>query len=43
MKWIEENGYEIVDFARESYIDGCWNKSSEADWLTEIQVPVKKK
>lgn len=43
MKWIEENGYEIVGLSRESYIDGCWNKQSEADWLTEIQVPVKKK
>lgn len=43
MKWIEENGYEIMDDIRERYIDGIWNKEDEKDWLTEIQVPVKKK
>ena len=43
MKWIEENNYEMVDFPRERYIDGIWNKESWEDWLTEIQVPVKQK
>lgn len=43
IQWVEENGYKIVDHVRESYIDGIWNKKSEADWLTEIQVPVAKK
>jgi DNA-binding transcriptional MerR regulator len=43
MRWIEKNGYEMVDFPRESYIDGIWNKQSENEWLTEVQVPVKKK
>lgn len=43
MKWIEENGYQMVDSPRESYIDGIWNKESDQDWLTEIQVPVVKK
>ena len=42
MKWIEDNGYEMDGFARESYIDGIWNKDNVEDWLTEIQVPVKK-
>lgn len=42
-KWIEENGYKITDCPRESYIDGIWNKESENDWLTEIQIPVEKK
>ena len=42
-KWIEENGYELVDSPRESYIDGIWNKESEEDWLTEIQFPIRKK
>ena len=42
MKYIEENGYEIIDFPRERYIDGIWNKENVEDWLTEIQVPVKK-
>lgn len=43
MKYIEDNGYEITDFPRECYIDGIWNKANVEDWLTEIQVPVKKK
>jgi len=42
LKWVERNGYEIIDHPRESYIDGVWNKDSAADWLTEIQFPVKK-
>ena len=42
-KWIEENGYSAVDNPRESYIDGIWNKESESDWLTELQVPIEKK
>lgn len=42
MKWIEENGYELIDNPRESYIDGIWNKDSEEEWLTEIQFPVRK-
>lgn len=41
-KWIEQNGYTAIGFPRESYIDGIWNKDSEDDWLTEIQVPIKK-
>ena len=28
---------------RESYIDGIWNKDDESQWLSEIQVPVKRK
>ena len=28
---------------RESYIDGIWNREDEADWLTELQIPVVKK
>ena len=28
---------------RERYIDGIWNKSSEEEWLTEIQIPIRKK
>lgn len=41
MKYIEENDYEIADLPRECYIDGCWNKEKEEDYITEIQVPVK--
>lgn len=39
--WIEKNGYTVVGLPRESYIDGIWNKDSEGDWLTEIQVPIE--
>lgn len=42
-QWIEENGYRCCGPCRESYIDGIWNKELEADWLTEIQIPVAKK
>ncbi len=42
-KWIEENEYEVYDHPRESYIDGIWNKQKEEEWLTEIQIPIKKK
>ena len=42
-KWIDENGYVIADSPRENYIDGIWNKESETDWLTEVQMPVIKK
>lgn len=43
VKWIEENGFEIIDNPRESYIDGIWNKESEDEWLTEIQFPIRSK
>lgn len=43
LKYIEENGYEIVGNIRESYIDGIWNKDDESEWLSEIQIPVRKK
>jgi effector-binding domain-containing protein len=42
-QWIADQGYNVLDNPRESYIDGIWNKKSEAEWLTEVQVPVKKK
>ena len=42
-KWIEENGFCAADNPRESYIDGIWNKDDEADWLTELQIPVIRK
>ncbi len=40
--WIEENGYEVADHSRESYIDGIWNRENPDDWRTEIQIPVRK-
>ena len=38
--WVKENGYIVADSPRESYIDGIWNKDSEEDWLTELQIPI---
>ena len=43
LRYIDENGYEICGNIRESYIDGVWNKDSEDEWLSEIQIPVVKK
>ncbi len=43
IQWVEQNGYQIADNIRESYIDGIWNKDNVADWLTEIQVPIVQK
>ena len=40
--WIGENGYTIAGNPRESYIDGIWNKDSKEEWLTEVQVPIKR-
>ncbi|MBN2511159.1 MAG: MerR family transcriptional regulator [Spirochaetales bacterium] len=40
--WINDNSWEPADNPRECYIDGIWNKETPADWLTEVQVPVKK-
>ena len=42
LDYIEENGYEICGSIRESYIDGVWNKDNEEEWLSEIQIPVRK-
>lgn len=42
-RWIDQNGYYIADNPRESFIDGIWNKESEEEWLTEIQIPVMKR
>lgn len=43
IRYIEENGYEIIGRPRDSYIDGVWNKDDEKDWLTQIQIPVRKR
>lgn len=41
MKYAEQNGYTVTGRARECYIDGIWNKESEEEWLTEIQLPIE--
>ena len=42
VKWAAEHGFEVHGDARERYINGIWNCDDEADWLTEVQLPVKK-
>lgn len=42
-EWAARNGYELCGEPRESYIDGIWNRETEAEWMTEIQFPVVKK
>lgn len=32
---VETNGYQISDNVRECYIDGCWNKEKEDDYLND--------
>ncbi|MGN1094315.1 MAG: MerR family transcriptional regulator [Candidatus Neoclostridium sp.] len=39
--YIEKNSLKVVGLPRECYIDGCWNKDNENDYLTEIQFPVE--
>lgn len=41
--WIERNGWEADGPTRESAIDGVWNQDDPADWLTEVQVPVRRR
>jgi len=41
INYAKENGIENAGFPRECYIDGIWNKESEEDWLTEVQLPIK--
>lgn len=41
--WIEENGYEPCGPNREIYMEGEWSVKSPDDYVTEIQIPVRKK
>lgn len=41
MNYAKQNGYTVTGLARECYIDGIWNKESQEDWLTEIQLPIE--
>lgn len=41
-KWIEENGYTICESPRQLTIKGHWNEKNVDNYLTEIQIPVKK-
>ena len=43
VNWAQQSGYELTELPRECYIDGIWNKADPAEWLTEIELPVRKK
>ena len=43
LRFIEDNGYEVNGPIRESYIDGVWNREKEEEWLSEVQIPVRRK
>ena len=43
LRYVEENGYKIAGEIRERYIDGVWNREDEREWLSEIQVPVRRR
>lgn len=42
IKWIEENGYRISAPNRELYLEGEWSTQNIEEYITEIQIPVKK-
>lgn len=42
IEYVKEKGYEIAGAIREVYVHGCWDEENESDYLTEIQIPVKK-
>lgn len=42
MRWIEENGYVIAGPNREIYLQGPEAGVDPADYITEIQFPVRK-
>jgi DNA-binding transcriptional MerR regulator len=41
-KWIEDNGYEICGLVRQLCIKGPWNEENTENYLTELQIPIKK-
>lgn len=41
-RFLEENGYAVAEPIRFCYIHGVWDCDSVEDWLTEVQIPVKK-
>lgn len=40
--YMEKEGYKMVGAPRACYVDGIWNQSDPAKWLTVIQVPAEK-
>lgn len=43
MTWITENNYETTGPERELYLKGEWNSKDVSEYVTELNIPVKKK
>lgn len=41
VNWAKENGYTLSGEPRERYIHGAWDRVNEADWVTELQLPIR--
>jgi effector-binding domain-containing protein len=41
MAYIEEQGMQLSGNPRFCYLDGPWNTQDAADYLTEVQIPIK--
>lgn len=42
VNWANTNGYTIDGEPRERYIHGAWDTQSESEWVTEIQLPIRR-
>ncbi len=40
--WAAEHGYDVAAPPREQYIHGVWDSETPDEWVTEIQIPIKK-
>ena len=43
VNWAQKNGYVLAGEPRERYIHGAWDRKEEAEWVTELQLPVTEK
>ncbi|MDO4552943.1 MAG: MerR family transcriptional regulator [Bacillota bacterium] len=42
--WIDKNGYQAAAPVREKYLSGMWDMAEkEGDYLTELQIPIRKR
>lgn len=39
--YLERNNLKITSEARFCYIHGIWDRDSEADWVTEVEIPIE--
>ncbi len=42
MTWIAENNYEVIGPERELYLKGEWNAKDVSEYVTEVNIPVRK-